>query len=216
MKKLCFVLGLLVVISSCSSDDNADPQQEIPEENFFGLEIGKTWFYKYYIRNGNTDEFEDLGAESEVSVLNTITINGMDFFTLETQTTYGEQHCGVCPDEGITTTHVRDSLGYLVNEEGVILFSSLEVDEEYLISEQTQYNIFGKLQFDEEIVTTEYDTLNCLVNEVFAKSNTDGSIPPGRDYIFYSENIGEVLRMYSGVMSEQHKWEKRLMAITIP
>lgn len=216
MKSVLFVLGLLLVISSCSSDDNGVPQQDTPEENFFGLEIGKTWFYKYYKRIYNTDEFEDLGAESEVTVLNTTTMNGEEYFTLETQTTYGDRPCGVCPDEGITTTHVRDSLGYLINAEGVILYSRLEVDEEYLISEQTQYNIFGKLLTGEESVTTEYDTLNCLVNEVYAKSNTDGTIPPGRDYLFYSENIGEVLRMYSGVMSEQHNWEKRLVAIAIP
>ncbi len=216
MKTLLFLLGLLIVISSCSSDDNAEPQQDIPEENFYGLEIGKTWFYKYYKRIDNTDEFEDLGAESEVSVLNTTTIDGEKYFTLETQTTYGEQHCAVCPDEGTTTTHVRDSLGYLVNADGDILYSRMDVDEEYLISEQTQYNIFGKLLPGEEPVTTDYDTLNCLVNEVYAKSNTDGTIPPGRDYLFYSENIGEVMRMYSGVMSEQHRWEKRLVAIAIP
>lgn len=216
MKSVLYVLGLLLVISSCSSDDDAKPQQDIPKANFYGMAIGNTSYYKYYKRINDTDAFEDIGAESEVSVLNTTTINGQEYFTLETQTTYGDQHCAVCPDEGITTTHVRDSLGYLVNSEGVILFSRLDVDQEYLISEQSQYNIFGKLLPGEESVTTEFDTLNCLVNEVYAKSNTDGTIPPGRDHIFYSEYIGEVMRMYSGVMSEQHNWEKRLVAIAVP
>lgn len=215
MKSVLLVLGLLILISSCSSDDNAEPQQEIPEENFYGLEIGKTWFYKYYERIDNTDEFEDLGAESEVSVLNTTTIDGEEYFTLETQTTYGDQPCGVCPEEGTETTYVRDSLGYLVRDTGVILFSRLDVGEEYTIREYIDFSLLGKLLPGEEPVTTEYGTLDCLVNELYAR-NANGSIPQGRSYGFYSENIGEVMWKYSGASSSQHRWEKRLVAISTP
>lgn len=216
MKSVFFVLSLLIVISSCSSDDNAEPQQNNPKENFYGMETGKMWSYKFYERIDNTDEFEDLGAESQVEVINTTTIDGEDYFTIETKTTYGDRPCAVCPEEGRITTQVRDSLGYLINIDGKILFSGLDIEKEYLITEGSPHNIYGKLLTGEEPVTTEYDILNCFVNEVFAKSNTDGSVFPGRDHLYFSENIGEVLRKYSGLSSTQHRWEKRLVAITLP
>jgi hypothetical protein len=218
MNRVIVLLSVLIISSACSSNDDAEPQQNDPDESFFGFgAVGTFWHYKYFKRVDNTEEFEFTGAESIMYYNGTNTINGLEYFILETETTHGNQHCSVCPDEGVTTTHVRDSLGYLINLDGTILFSSQEINNEYLINELSQFSIFGKLLPGGESLNHELlGTLDCIINEVFAKSNTDGTIFPDKDYIYYSEIFGEILRTYSSIHSEQHNWEKRLEAIAMP
>ncbi len=218
MNRVILIVCILILSLACSSNDDANPQHNIPEESFFKFgAVGTFWYYKYFKRIENTDDFEFTGAETFLYYNGTTTINGLDYFILETETSHGDQHCSVCPVEGVITTYVRDSLGYLINLDGTILFSSQEINNEYLINELSQFSFFGKLLPGEESLNHELlGSLDCIINEVYAKSNSDGTIFPGKDYIYYSEIFGEILRKYSSINSEQHNWEKRLEAIAIP
>jgi len=215
MKNIPFFILLLLVFGACNSDDNADEINEEIEENFFALKVGNTWTYNYFSRVGQTEEFENLGAVDQVTILSKTEINGETYFEMQTTTILGDQFCTVCPDEGVANRMVRDSLGYLIDTEGVIIFSSQDVDTDYLILEFEQYDIFGKLLLESELISVEAGNFECLKNEVFAVFEADGSISQGRDYIYFADGVGQTLRKYSGVMNPQHRWEKRLMNFTI-
>lgn len=221
MRPLLFsCLVCCVFFISCSSDDNTSQEQQSedpqPEEpNFYGLKVGNTWTYEYFKRIGNTEEFETSNAFDEAKIVASSEIDGETFYTVETITTGNNNAPGCVPPNGAAITKVRDSLGYLINDSGQILFS-YEDGHEYLATITTHevFDLYGILISGIEDIEVAAGTFPCLRNEVYGKFE-DGTTSPGRNFIFYSDGIGEIKQTYNYAQNPLNFAEKRLISYEI-
>jgi len=218
MKRVFYVsLFLSLFFISCNNDDDSPQNEQEQEvvENFYALKIGNNWKYEYFRRVGQTDEFETFGVIEEVEIIETQIIDGETYFVFQSTTTGNENNFPPCaPENGISTKRKRDSLGYLIESDHHILFSN-ENAEDYLLSDNDWGNIYGVLIENLQDIDVPAGTFNCFENELYAIIDDTGEIAPGRDRIYFSDEIGEVYREYSAVNNPDHKWEKRLMSFEI-
>lgn len=216
MKSLFFSsFVLLALLVSCSSDDSVveEPQQIDP--NFYALQVGNTWTYEYFERDRETGEFVTLNAFDEVKIIETSDSNGETFYSFETTTT-GNNSAPFCvPPNGASVVKLRDSLGFLVNENHQILFSYKD-EQEYLAKENIQapFNLYGILISGTENIEVSAGSFPSLRNEVYAKFE-DGTIALGRNLVFYSEGIGQIKETYSTASKTDHYAEKRLISFEV-
>lgn len=207
---VCFIFSLIFI--SCNNDDDSDPQ--IEEENFYALKIGNNWKYEYFKRVGISDEFETIGIVEEVLITETSVNNGETFFTFQSTTTGNDNNHPCAPENGITLINKRDSLGYLIDSNHSILFSNESFDD-YLISENIWGDLYGVLKEETQSIDVEAGSFIANRNEIYALLAPNGDISPGRDNKYYTEEIGEIYRKYSGASNPVHTWEKRLMEFEI-
>jgi len=213
---LAFFLFSFLFISCNKDDDSSAEEQELSEPNFYALTVGNSWQYEYFQRIGQTDEFESLNVFDDVSITGTSEITGNTYFNFETTTTGNEASHSMVPDNGTVLTKLRDSLGYLINENGLKYFSHSNLNQEYLIRDAPgEAKIYGVLTENETNLEVAAGNFSCSINELYAKF-ADGTISPATDYYFYSEEIGQIKTTCSLVSSPLTKIEKRLVSYNIP
>ncbi|WP_026450354.1 hypothetical protein [Aequorivita capsosiphonis] len=210
----CFVFSLIFI--SCNKDDNQPEEQQQTESNFYALTIGNSWRYEYFKRIDRTDEFESLNAFDDVAITGTSEINGNTYYTFETTTSGNDNTSILVPENGTVVTNLRDSLGYLINENGVKQFSYSNPDQEYLIRQMTnELNIYGVLTESDSALEVPAGNFECFVNELYVRFS-DGNTSPGRDFYFYSERIGKIKSTISWVSDSLHSAEIRLVSYSFP
>ena len=207
----CIALSLLFV--SCDSKDLPAPLDEEPEANFYAHTIGNSWTYEYYERIFMTEEFEKLDFLEEVEIMGTSEVDGETYYELRTTITGIDSPPQVFGELGVSFQKQRDSLGYLIDDEGTIFFSSENLND-YTISENEWGDIFGKLQSETETIVVDAGTFICSDNIKYLIMNT-GDLMPGRDNTYYSDGLGQILRTYSYATRAEHNWEKRLISYEI-
>lgn len=128
MRNLLFlVLGLAIVLVSCTKEKVVDNEkvlmrQYLPNENYMPLEIGNYWVYQLIT-------IDSIGNESVSYPQDSILVTGD---TLINENMYSVIEGIYHPYEGgewQIVRIVRDSLGYLVNEKGQILFSKFNFSD---------------------------------------------------------------------------------------
>lgn len=207
----CLICSVLFV--SCNSDDDSSEEQ-LSEQNYYALNVGNSWKYQYFKRIDRTDQFESLDAFDDVVITGTSEINGNEYYTFETTTTGNDTYTGV-PDVGTIVTNLRDSIGYLVDENGVRLFSNSNPTQEYFIREMNvDTKLYGLLAENNETIEVPAGNFNSSLNEIFLRF-PDGTISRGRDYYSYSENIGQIKTTCSFVSDSLPIQEKRLISYSI-
>jgi len=216
MKRVFYVsLFLSLFFISCNNDDDSSTEDQEVVENFYALKIGNNWKYEYFRRDGQTDEFVTTGVIEEVVITETALIDEETYFVFQSTTTGNENNYPPCaPENGITTKSKRDSLGYLIENDHHIIFSN-ENTEDYLLSDNDWGDIYGFLAESQQEIGVPAGTFNCFENEVYAILENTGEMSPGRDKTYFSDEIGEVYREYSGVSNPIHTWEKRLIEFEI-
>lgn len=78
MKKVIWLLALIVSVSSCSTDDNT-PQNADTTVDYYPLKTGNTW--KYSVQNDQTN------TEDVLSITGQTTIAGKNYFTIQAENT---------------------------------------------------------------------------------------------------------------------------------
>ena len=215
-----FLASLLILFSvlffSCNKDDSApQEEQELSEPNFYALKVGNSWRYEYFRRIARTDEFESSNAFDDVSISGTTEINGNTYYVFETTTTGNDDSNVFVPDNGTIVTKRRDSLGYLIDENGLKYFSYSNMDQEYLIRDSSSdAKIYGVLTANDANLTVAAGDFVCSVNELFAKFQ-NGNVSPGRDFYSYSEEIGQIKSTCSFVSDSLPIAERRLVSYSI-
>lgn len=208
----CFIFSL--IFTSCNSDDDVSLPL-IEEVNFYALTIGNSWEYEYFRKNNQTGDFESLEVFENVSLIGTEVINDLIYYNFE-KTTTGNPNpssCAVCNENGVQNQFYRDSLGYLINEAGIILFSN-ENTEVYLVQEQFWGTTYGFLELELQEFEVEAGIFATKENIVYAILS-DGTEGTGMDRSYYSEMNGLVLQKYATVQSQTHLFEKRLKSYSI-
>ena len=210
---LAFFAITLVFVSCDSKDDSIPEEEEQVEENFYALTVGNIWNYEFFRRVQQTDEFESINVFNAVEITETTQINGEEYYVFTTTTTGNDNGHAPCNDNGVSNEHFRDSLGYLINENGKIQFSQLN-SEPYLIDNPKWADIYGALIEGTTEITVEAGTFTTLENEIYA-INEDVPEFPGKDYRYYADGIGLVQADHSFVTNPDHFWENRLISYEI-
>ena len=213
--KLPTSILVLLVLSMISCNKNNDSQEEqLVDPNFYALTVGNSWEYQYFKRIDRTEEYESIDAFDNVTITATTEINGNVFYIFETVTS-GDDTSTCVPENGTVITKLRDSLGYLIDENGIKQFSYSNPNQEYLISESSNdVKIYGVLSESEATLEFPAGNFLCSVNERYARFS-GGDKSPGTDYYFYSKEIGQIKTTCSWVSDSIPILEKRLVSYNI-
>ncbi len=188
MKRLLILLAFFALIFSCNSDDTTEPLQ--PEaDNFYALTVGNSWVYKNYKYNLNTQVYDDTGVIDSISIVDTQEFNGEAYFKFRRWTTGNEARITFCNENGEHFEYFRDSLGYLVKEDGSIKFTNNDYNERVL-GVNGPVTIYEKLRNDLANQTVEAGTFECMYSERYARIAGDQA--PGLDRFYYFDGIGLV------------------------
>lgn len=112
---------LCIGIASCKKPKDATPpsvptENEPTYDNYSALKAGNYWVYQRYIFNANTDSSAPQNQFDSCYIEKDTLINGKTYFKHCTRSYYAPQD--------ISVSFLRDSLSYIVNSSGSILFSS--------------------------------------------------------------------------------------------
>jgi len=209
-----FIFSLFFI--ACNNDDDSSQDEQEVVENFYALKIGNNWKYEYFRRVGQSNDFETMDIIEEVLITETTIIDGEIYFVFQSTTTGNDNDFLDIPENGITQVNVRDSLGYLIEQQNFfhILFSN-ENFEDYLLSDNEWGDVYGVLKEEIENIEVEAGVFLCSQNEIYALLAPDGEISPGRSRYYYSDRVGLVFKEYSSVSNPEHRWEKRLIEFEI-
>lgn len=189
MKRLLILLPFFALIFSCNSDDTTPPQQ--PEvDNFYALTVGNSWVYKNYKYNQNTEVYDDTGVIDSISIVGTQEFNGETFFKFRRWTTGNEAGITFCNENGEQFEFLRDSLGYLIKNDGSIKFTNSDYNER-IIAQNSGLTILETLIDGNTQLTVEAGSFDCINSERFARDAANVQMP-GLDKFYYSDGIGLV------------------------
>lgn len=213
MKKdlLPALLLLCLCFISCSSDDNTISE---PEENFFGLKVGNTWVYEYYRRQNPQEAMYDAtGVKDSVEVTGTQMINGNEFFAYRIRTSGNDSNSPFYFENGERTYYFRDSLGYLIADNGAVIFSR-EDEQEFFLYEGGVYPVYTARGETTEIVATEAGQFDCEYMDIYARDE-NGEVLPGSDKKYFAAGIGEIISTTSFVSDPIPVVERRLLSYDV-
>lgn len=213
MKHIILFFCISVLLFSCSSEDDV----QIPivqESNFYALNVGNSWVYKYYKRNIETNNFEDSGVIDSVSIISTQEINQQLYYKFRTLTTGNENNTISILQNGEDFEFLRDSLGFLISETGTVNYINNDYNE-LIMREEYWGTVYAKLNEGVVNVNTAAGTFECLDMESYVKNPTTEIIYPGRSHYYYSSGVGLIFDTTSFVSQSQHIIERRLDSYNI-
>lgn len=207
---------LALVLFSCKSDDETVVEQRSEGDIFYGLQVGNEWNYDYFKVDAN-EELVNTGVKQHVEITSESLIDGENLYYTLTKTTTGNSipsNCAICPDDGTEISRVRDSVGFLINLDGRILFSS----------QSTQEVVTGPLGHIGTIniqlvpgtpqITVPAGTFETLDNEIFGRDIV-GERFPSTYNIYYSPGVGEIKETTGPVSTQNKLYEKQLVSYTV-
>lgn len=116
MKKALFVFAVVALIASCKKDKSIPYDNDTPppqNTNFTPMTIGSYWVYEY--SSTDTNNITTINGTDTVRVVQDSIINGNTYRMFKGNLSYA---CSTC------YFFRRDSSGYLVNQNGRIMFSA--------------------------------------------------------------------------------------------
>lgn len=212
MKKPIFILSFLSLLafSACHKDEETLPEDSLPVivENYLPLTVGNYWIYEEFQIDTNGTA-TDLGKIDSCYIEKDTLINNKTYF----------KYCRVAPGYGSSIKFIRDSSHYIVNSNGIILFSSVDFSSilhtYYTIipvSDTVSVNTSKMTDKDVEI-TTPYGTFTtynykttCAIAPAFA-SNGNERYWNTR----YANNVGIVAETIATYLSTPVFTERRLV-----
>ena len=221
LSSLFFCLSLIFLVS-CSTDDAQQETNTVDEEpqevnsNFYALTVGNTWTYENFYLDFNTGEYNSRGRQDIITITGTTILNDNEFFVFESEI-YNE--LGELQREEIF--YQRDSLGYLIDGVGNILFSTNIVGELYTKfnlrdeNNEVAFVVEGTLIINNRVLDLEAGLFYPVVNEYYATQGNNENPDSGREYVYYADGIGLLQYDISTVTSFPHYREMRLKSYTV-
>ncbi len=214
MKRIFFSLFFLAFIYSCNSDDDAQTSDE-QETNFYALTVGNSWVYKNYRYSTQTQTYDDANVIDSVSIVGKEVLNGNEYFKFRRFTTGNTNNSIFFYPDGEHFELLRDSLGFLVRDDGSIKYINNFFDEVLMTSEDWG-DVYVHLQDDTEVVNTAAGTFNSAVMLRYAYIGVDNTeLAEGQERYNYSDGIGLVFNTTSTVNAPIHFGERRLDSYSI-
>lgn len=212
MKRKMLILCVLILGYACSSDDNTNPNEQ--PDNFYALTVGNTWEYVYYLKDNDTNTFLPTPIIETVNITETVEIDNNTYFNFKHVVTGNDGTYPYFPDNGERNYTLRDSLGFLIDEVGLIKYNNSDYNEYFMFNLDFDYSYHLALSNVMDNITTNAGSFNCYDNHYYFK-DFNGNIANALDHIYREDGIGEVLSTMSFVTQSEHFIEKRLEAYTI-
>ncbi|MBC3757531.1 hypothetical protein H7U19_03900 [Hyunsoonleella sp. SJ7] len=209
MKTFSFIFCIAFVLFSCTENKTSGNIENADDDNFYALTVGNSWVYKNYKLNKDTNAYDLTPVIDSASIVSTEDINGNTYFKFRRLTTGNETKITFCNENGERFEFLRDSLGFLVNEEGKVKFTHTSFDER-IFGENDDFNIYEALQEDTEEVTVESGIFSCVFSKRYAVLNANNEFLPGKDFFYYADGFGLIYDTSSFVSSDKPTIIRRL------
>ncbi|MGS2726221.1 hypothetical protein ACU8DI_06390 [Psychroserpens sp. BH13MA-6] len=206
MKKTSLVLIVALWLVACSSEDATN---EPSSDNFYALTVGNTWDYRYYLRDMDTDNFLPTDITESVAITETVQIDNETYYNFKHEVTGNDGTYPYFPDNGERNYTLRDSLGFLIDEMGLIKYNNSDTNEHYMFNLDFEYSYYLALANGMDNISTNAGSFTCYDNHYYFK-DLDGNIANSLDHGYREDGIGEVLTTMSFVTETEHFIEKRL------
>ncbi len=211
MKRIIYVCFIALFLSSCTSDNDDNPQNE--NSNFYALTVGNQWVYKNYGYNNATQNYDDTGVVDSVSIVGTEIINENIYYKFRRWTTGNGDGISFCNPNGEHFELLRDSLGYLVRDDGKIKYSNNDFTARVLNSADWG-TIYDQLIALDNEITVEAGTFISTYSQRYAiLSNEEQS--PGLDHFYYANGYGLIYDTSSYVTQDIPQIVRRLHSYVI-
>ena len=211
---ICLFLAFSFVLVSCKKDDGDNlPQEQVTDPGFYALQVGNVWIYNYFRADNDTGELINQGGTETVEIINEEVIGDEVIFTMRTTTVDDNNTCAICNEDPLVIRKVKDSLGYLVEVDGPILFSSVST-QDYLVSSQGFGDTFRVLKPNEVLVTVPAGQFVTKDNERYA-IDPNGNRYDGQDNLYYADGVGEIRQTMSTVVALRILYEKQLISYSV-
>lgn len=207
MKREILILSILILSYACSSEDNTSPNEQT--DNFYALTVGNSWEYKYYLRDMSTNEFQPTPVTETVDITETTTINNETYFNFKHIVTGNDGNYSSLPNNGEINYTLRDSLGFLIDEIGLIKYNNSDSEEYFVNTLDIELAYYLTLSATDENIVTNAGSFTCYNNNYYLK-DLDGNVSNSLDHIYREDGKGEVLSTMSFASQNEHYAEKRL------
>ncbi|WP_299519362.1 hypothetical protein [Winogradskyella sp.] len=207
MKRTVYLCFLALVAFSCSTSDHNQDHQD-PSSNFYALTVGNQWVYKNYQYNATTQTYEDTGVIDSVSIVSTEVLNNKTYYKFRRWTTGNEAGIAFCNPNGEHFELLRDSLGYLVKDNGRIKYTNNHFTARVLTTSDWGTVYDQLIALDNEI-TVEAGSFISTYSQRYAILN-NGSQSPGLDHIYYADGYGLIYNTSSFVSEDIPSIVRRL------
>ncbi|WP_296316942.1 hypothetical protein [Winogradskyella sp. UBA3174] len=184
MKRILYVCFFAVLLLSCTTSDN----DQDPESNFYALTEGNEWIYKHYKYNSYTETYDDTGVLDAVSIVGTEIIDNNTYFKFRRFTTGNEEGITFCNPNGEHFELLRDSVGYLVRNDGSIKYTNNDFVTR-VINQQSWGTIYEQLIATDHEITVEAGTFESTYTQRFAIT-ANGEQAEGLDHHYYTDGVG--------------------------
>jgi hypothetical protein len=206
MKRIIYVCFIALFLSSCASDNDDNSQPE--DSNFYALTLGNEWVYKNYKYNPTTQNYDDTGVIDSVSIVGTELLNDNTFFRFRRWTTGNEENIAFCNPNGEHFELLRDSLGYLIEDDGSIKYANNDFTARVLNSSNWG-TVYDQLVALNNEITVEAGTFTSAYSQRFAILSS-GAQSNGLDHIYYSDGYGLIYDTSSFVSNDIPSIVRRL------
>lgn len=209
MKKLIALVIVIFFIGCCIDDNPIIQNPQPPKLKHFPLHVGNHWIYEHY-------KIDTLGNESLLNKTDSIVISGD---TLINDNIYYVLEGTNNPfnNKWDTIQILRDSIGYLVNAKGLILFA----EDNFIDTFSNKTTVFGldtislfyKMDEPDNTITVPAGTFETL-NYRGTLSIIHGSEAPLHKFNdnYYANGVGKILQSYHWVSTAHlYRYEKRLV-----
>ena len=211
MKRIIYVCFLTLLLSACATDN--DDNLQTTSSNFYALTVGNQWVYKNYKYNAETEDYDDTGVVDNVSIVGTETINGNLYYNFKRITTGNEEGITLCNANGEHYELLRDSLGYLIDDGGMIKYANNDFAER-TVSQQDWGNIFDQLIALDNEITVEAGTFESTYTQRYAML-FNGEQANGLDHFYYADGFGLIFDTSSFVTNDIPTIKRRLDSYVI-
>lgn len=206
MKNVMLFLGVLTCFYSCKKTDdslsttvNNSGNTAVDNSSYTPMSVGNYWIYQEYNIDSVGNVTQSSTVDSTVISKDTL-INGKKYFRFDKYEYYSK----VASPNLIDITYYRDSSKNLINSEGKIMFSELNLSDTLyrkteIMQGDTLYWMTCKMEKTVDNVTTPSGIYSNLLNfKNTVKRNTKFTPIKEISYNnnFYANNIGKVLYSY--------------------
>lgn len=210
-KKYFIILLVLSFIYSCNSEESDLPQQT---NNFYALTVGNSWEYKYYLRDNATNNFLPTPVTETVDITETIIINNETYYNFKHIVTSNDGNYSSLPTNGERNYRLRDSLGFLIDEIGLIKYNNSNNNEYFVDQINNMLSYYVKLSDTDNNIMTNAGSFMCYDNHYYLK-DINGNVSNSLDHIYRQNGKGEILSTMSFASQNEPFAEKRLESYSI-
>ena len=189
MKRIIFLILILAIgFSSCKKDDPNPEPDPIPQDSvldYFPLSVGNYWVYERSNCDSTWTDCHTLKNDT-IRITKDTLISNQKYFKIESTN----------PLNYYVPSFLRDSLDYIVNNNGEIIMSHTDFDtkfgEKYIVSQDTIYHWYVQMQEEYFDIQVPAGTFNCLEKRLSFFRHQENFEHEFNTHVYYAKGIGPV------------------------